>query len=185
MKGRETGEVLDDIDAALDDYVEWHGSVDSASWTADGSHEVTTGGEYYALDEHWQVMDFGPWFEAFRAQWAEIAARTAAVIDALVIRTVTVNQPRRYGHHSIELAILDELNRTRTPEPEPAVDPLAALAAEALDGPAEFERVHAARFTDALSRALAANDAPAGPNDHRTGVRAQSSPYGPRQHGGR
>lgn len=49
MTGR-ADEVLDDIDAALDDYVEWHGSDDAASWSADGSHEVDTGGEYYGAD---------------------------------------------------------------------------------------------------------------------------------------
>lgn len=48
-----SGDILDDIDAAIEEhegYVEWHGSSVSATWAADGSHEVDTGGRYYGDD---------------------------------------------------------------------------------------------------------------------------------------
>lgn len=43
-------DTLASIDEAIDDYVTWHGSVDSASWSGDGSHEHDTTGDYYAHD---------------------------------------------------------------------------------------------------------------------------------------
>ncbi|QIM19895.1 hypothetical protein G7075_00085 [Phycicoccus sp. HDW14] len=63
-------EVLDDIDAALEDYVEWNGGVDAASWSADGSHEVDTGGEYYGAD-------------IARRPWASLSSMYAAVTEQL------------------------------------------------------------------------------------------------------
>ncbi|NHN55786.1 hypothetical protein G9U51_08350 [Calidifontibacter sp. DB0510] len=54
----------DDVDAFLaecDDVIDdWNGSADSASWSADGSHEVDTDGNYYAEDPRPRSTLFRP-----------------------------------------------------------------------------------------------------------------------------
>lgn len=52
MSSRDVDNFLAESQEVLDDYVTWHGSADSATWAADGSHEPDQiSGDYYG-DDH-------------------------------------------------------------------------------------------------------------------------------------
>ena len=67
---------VDDFLAECDDVIEdWQGSVDSATWAADGSHEHDTLGEYYGLDigpRSGRNLDYAIFDETH--EWAEWGA---------------------------------------------------------------------------------------------------------------
>jgi len=73
----------DDLDAFLaecDDVIDdWEGSYDAASWSADGSHEHDTGGEYYGNDHFVRhdrlVLD--------AIEWAELGGSFRLALDAI------------------------------------------------------------------------------------------------------
>ncbi|QIM20556.1 hypothetical protein G7075_04385 [Phycicoccus sp. HDW14] len=198
MTGR-TDEVLDDIDATLDDYVDWEGSVDAASWSADGSHEVDTGGEYYGRDGYPCSYRHAVWAteEYLRLWWAELAAQTSRRIDEYFEQVMRdAGRAARPGRGATyDYVVLDEahdvfareyLLHFTEPPPEPPEGPFDRLAAEALAASAcTVTPAQRDAFTEALANRLA-GDADFVGLTVRDGLRAQESPYGPtRRAGGR
>lgn len=100
-------DILAAIDAAIDDteaYIEWHGSADSATWAADGSHEPEElDGDYYAYDRpDPDVSDIVRGYMGSVAAWQRtvVEARTRReVLDDTRAREVLLDGIRPGSHN--------------------------------------------------------------------------------------
>lgn len=183
-------DILTRIDQAVEDaegFIEWHGSDDSATWAADGSHQPDElDGDYYAYD---QARSHNMPRLGLEQGAGHSSSRPVRVGGARLY----INIPRQHGRR---LTLEELLDQVRRPAPSEDIERMVAFAEGAGIGLQEWQREFLARWepqVQALAdRAAAAAGAMARVKEHleptvvgddrrprrrRTGRDAQSSPY--------
>lgn len=183
---RDVGDFLADADDVIDD---WESAADAASWSADGSHEYDTDGDYYLSRAHWMTDLLR---RAISNALEQFAVLTEDLPSAWSTYEIATGEPRR------PLRIIrDEAQLFIAPVGAPLPTAAAAEAWSRIRAVA-FGGLHAADAPSygqipsyhAIGRAVGLNvaepdastaddDRPAVPR--RRGLDAQRSPFGPQR----
>jgi hypothetical protein len=195
-QAQSSDEALAEIDATLDDYVQWDGSVDSASWAADGSHERDAECNPWAATSPMAREDLVAVYRDMAAQDqyhpSEVGEHYARYLESVRDLAFAMAFPRiqQGAGAPIGLFVIDEARTITATDLAEIIGvggrragrtaSLEALVAEYGLIDARPQEEPAAPYGGPAGEQPALE---ADPRPTVTGVRAQQSPYGPQRPG--